>query len=56
VAWVLIGVGALLVIATLLLAFTLYGEIAAVLGAACLAGGIWMTARKPPDRDGNTAR
>jgi len=43
---VLIGAGVLLVVLTFLLAFTIFGEIAAVLGVACIAIGAVMTGRR----------
>jgi hypothetical protein len=49
VAWVLVVAGAVLVVFTFLLAFTLYGEIALVVGVACLISGIWLMARRPDD-------
>ena len=52
-AWVLIAAGGILVLFTFLLAFTIYGEIALVLGVACLAAGGWMTAR---NSSGGTTR
>jgi len=48
--------GAILVVFTFLLAFTIYGEIALVLGVACLVSGIWIMARKPPNEAGGPAR
>jgi len=56
VAWALIVAGAILVLFTFLLAFTIYGEIALVLGAVCIATGGWMTARNASDRGSGTTR
>jgi hypothetical protein len=50
VAWVLIVVGAVLVVLTFLLAFTIFGEIALVAAVACLGAGIWTMTRKAQDR------
>jgi len=43
---VLFGVGAALVILTFLLAFTVFGEISALLGVLCLVTGALMIARR----------
>jgi hypothetical protein len=42
---VLIGVGVILIVLTLLLAFTIFGEISAVLGLGCVAIGAVMMGR-----------
>ncbi|HXW36188.1 MAG TPA: hypothetical protein VEJ87_16550 [Acidimicrobiales bacterium] len=47
-AWFLIALGAVLVVFTFLLAFTIYGELALVVGVACLGAGIWMLTRQYP--------
>ena len=43
---VLIGVGVLLIVLTLLLAFTSFGEISAVLGLGCVGIGAAMVGRR----------
>lgn len=43
---VLIGVGVLLIVLTLLLAFTIFGEISAVLGLGCVGIGAVMGSRR----------
>jgi hypothetical protein len=43
---VLIGVGALLIVLALLLAFTIFGEISAVLGVACIVIGVVKHSRR----------
>ena len=43
---VLIGLGVLLLVFTFLLAFTIFGELSAVLGVACLAVGSLMFSRR----------
>lgn len=51
-AGLLVGMGAILIFLTFLVAFTAYGEIAAALGAACIAVGAWRLGR--PRRTGTT--
>ncbi|MFZ0059668.1 MAG: hypothetical protein WAL35_06435 [Acidimicrobiales bacterium] len=48
---VLIGVGALLILLTFLLAFTIFGEISAVLGVTCIVIGAVMLGRRTRGRD-----
>jgi hypothetical protein len=43
---VLVGVGALLIVLTILLAFTIFGEISAVLGVACIVIGVVKYSRR----------
>ncbi len=43
---VLIGVGALLIVLTFLLAFTIFGDISALLGAALIVVGAVMVGRR----------
>lgn len=43
---VVMGAGAVLIIATFLLAFTIFGEISAVAGIACVGGGAMMLRRR----------
>lgn len=45
---VVIGVGAVLIVMTFLLAFTIFGEISAVAGIACVGGGAMMLRRCSP--------
>jgi hypothetical protein len=40
------GVGAVLIVVTFLLAFTIFGEISAVAGIACVGGGAMMLRRR----------
>lgn len=46
VAWFLIGLGVVLFLLTLGLAFTTYGIVAAFLGVASFAVGVWLLARR----------
>ena len=52
-ATVLIGVGAVLIVFTFLLAFTIFGEISALLGVAFIVIGAMMLGRRAhgPDTD-----
>jgi cadmium resistance protein CadD (predicted permease) len=50
VAWFLIGLGVILIVFTFLLAFTVYGEVAGLLGVLSLACGMWMLARGQSQR------
>lgn len=43
---VLIGIGAVLIVLTFLLAFTTFGEISALLGVVCIACGAMMIGRR----------
>jgi len=43
---VLIGVGAVLIVLTFLLAFTIFGEISALLGAMCIVIGAMLLGRR----------
>jgi hypothetical protein len=45
---VLIGVGGVLIVLTVLLAFTIFGVFSAVLGIACLVVGAFMLSRQGP--------
>lgn len=45
---VLVGLGPLLFLLSLALAFTIYGEISAAVGLACLVAGIVVLGRPPP--------
>jgi len=54
VARLLIVVGVVLIALTFLLAFTIYGEIAGVLGVLTLAAGVWMISRRPPRQAAGT--
>lgn len=49
-AVVLIVLGAVLVVLTFLLAFTIFGELSAVLGVACLVAGSLMLGRRTSRR------
>jgi membrane protein implicated in regulation of membrane protease activity len=49
--YVLTGVGALLILLTLLLAFTIFGMISAVLGIAFIVAGAAMLGRRRRGRD-----
>jgi hypothetical protein len=42
----LIGIGAVLIVFTFLLAFTIYGELSAVLGIACIVIGAVLLGRR----------
>ncbi len=44
---VLIGAGAILIMLTFLLAFTIFGVISALLGMACILMGAMMLGRRP---------
>jgi hypothetical protein len=46
----LIGLGVLLLVFTFLLAFTIFGELSAVLGVACLVAGSLMLERRASRR------
>lgn len=45
-AVILIGLGVLLLVFTFLLAFTLYGELSAIVGVAAILGGALLLARR----------
>jgi hypothetical protein len=45
---VLVGIGAVLIALTFLLAFTIFGVISALLGIACLVVGATMFSRRGP--------
>jgi hypothetical protein len=45
-AYLLIGIGAVLVLLTFALAFTIYGEIAGLLGVASIAAGLLVLVRQ----------
>lgn len=47
---ILIGLGVIFVLLALGLAFTIYGQISAVLGVVCVASGIVMILRKHASR------
>ena len=45
---VLVGIGAVLIVLTFLLAFTIFGAISALLGIACLVVGATMFSQRGP--------
>lgn len=47
-AWALIAVGFVLIVFTVLLAFTPYAVVAALVGVLAIASGAWMVSRRPP--------
>ena len=52
----LISIGAVLIVFTLLAAFTIYGELSAVAGIACIAiGAVWL-GRRSSGRDAGQPR
>lgn len=46
-AWLLIIVGAVLVVFAVLSAFTIYGELTALVGVVAIASGTWKLSRHP---------
>jgi hypothetical protein len=50
----LIGLGVVLIALAVLLAFTVYGEIAGLLGVVSSAAGAWLLARRSIDRANRT--
>ena len=53
---VLIGLGLAMIMMTIMLAFTVYGEMAAVLGIACIVTGAVLFDRRRGKRDAQRPR
>jgi membrane-bound ClpP family serine protease len=52
----LIGIGAVLIVFTFLLAFTIYGELSAVAGVACIVIGAALLGRRSSGRGAGQPR
>lgn len=50
------GIGAVLIVFTFLLAFTIYGELSAVAGVACIVIGAVLLGRRSPGRGAGQPR